>query len=796
MKVAAKTPMDQLERLVLEALRGQGGTSKLREVIANLEATAALTEADRKPQSGHEDESTFAYRCRWAVTRLRKQGLLKAESPRGIIELVDAAPVAGEARVATPSNGAPAARQPATNGEPQVWIFQANPNYYRILEALQALDRLTFLTNRYEDEVAVGDVVLLWMSGKYAGIYAQARVDEGVDLRASDGPDVDFWVDPAAADTVKPRVVLSIQRRFLGKPVLKTRLAGVPELHELMILRQPNGTNFRVTNEQWDALQRLLPADESRQPETNVRSWAVRRSHGGKLYDQSCGDLLEQFVAENFEPDREYSRDAILTWFKERYPLFKPITVQCHIEKYTTNFRSRVHYNAGPEHDLLFRESGNWARLRLYRPEADPKPIHQLEDGDTVDAGSSEASRSEAARRAWDTRRKRGRGAGSPTERHRWLLDHLGTYGELTASEAERLDVVEEEMNAWLDALLVARPATKVVSPLFLLLIEGDPTPVRFTTRLAVHLMGHHVERIVKEGIESLEGCVWERFGSWHPSQPHPGEPKWHEYLAVPAVEAADKAASERLDVFAQLPPSVIGELVREPGFLSEQQQWCAQATGKMNLGVLSRQLKMGVRRPLFLSQFRLEELSSEPVRVRDLPESEVLARTYVISGIPLCTSDEWATGITLGRDALVTRLLEHPLYAVIIQLEVHRLMASLSGQSAAALRAGADSGCNVEVNGLECGPLWKTCRVLLEDLGFWPVGQSVADSFWSSAVQVALANLVTVGALDQTGAVFRLADPLASELKAHPAHGQNRGEKTFRVRLLQYLEGLQGGAR
>ena len=91
-------------------------------------------------------------------------------------------------------------------------------------------------------------------------------------------------------------------------------------------------------------------------------------------------------------------------------------------------------------------------------------------------------------------------------------------------------------------------------------------------------------------------------FRYWGKADPkYPGEPKWHEYLAVPAIEAADKAASERLDVFAQLPPTLIGELVREPGFLAEQQQWSAQAVGKVNLGVLSRQLKVGVRRPLFL---------------------------------------------------------------------------------------------------------------------------------------------------------------------------------------------------
>ena len=53
--------------------------------------------------------------------------------------------------------------------EPRVWIFQANPKLYRILEALQHLDRMQFLTNRYKDRIHVGDIVLLWMSGQPRG---------------------------------------------------------------------------------------------------------------------------------------------------------------------------------------------------------------------------------------------------------------------------------------------------------------------------------------------------------------------------------------------------------------------------------------------------------------------------------------------------------------------------------------------------------------------------------------------------------------------------------------------------
>jgi hypothetical protein len=37
------------------------------------------------------------------------------------------------------------------------WIFQANPAIYRIREALDALDEITWTVKQYRDEIQVGD---------------------------------------------------------------------------------------------------------------------------------------------------------------------------------------------------------------------------------------------------------------------------------------------------------------------------------------------------------------------------------------------------------------------------------------------------------------------------------------------------------------------------------------------------------------------------------------------------------------------------------------------------------------
>jgi len=665
----------------------------------------------------------------------------------------------------------------SASNEAQVWIFQANPKFYRILEALQRLDQMQFLTNRYKDRIRVGDIVLLWMSGEYAGIYALARVVEGVAERTSDGEDAGFWTDGTDGNTSRPRVVLAIEKRFLGNPLLKNTIVTRTGLERLMILRQPNGTNFAVTSEEWSQLRALLPSEENIEPAANVLAWEKKRAtRAGRLYEESCGELLERFVSEAFADGQEHSREEITQWFFESYPLFKPITVQCHIEKYTTNFRSRVHYGATPDHDLLFRIGEDWSRLRLYRPKDDPAPIHEL-------AGVLRPAKGTAGK----ARRQ------SPIERNRCLLDHLATYGELSDRDLEDLGVNDAVLSDWLDSLVTRRPCAYVATPLFFQLVEGDATPAVFTTRLAARFMGEHLKHHASDPIPELEEHVWSRFSHWHLPQPSLGDVKTHAYLSVPLQEARGASASERLDLFAQLPPKVIGGLIREPDFLSEQQSWSADAADKTPEGALSGQLRRSWKRPLLLSAAELPLGDDGRALIGEMDRSEVTTRTHVVSGLPLVASEEWEPGLTIERDEAAERLLRHPLAALIVQFEVHRLFAGLTGEPAALL-AIEGSDVSLELDAISRGPLWQHARKLLEQAGYWPVGVTTRDGSWALAVGATVRNLEQLGVLERHGTALRLSDAFQSLIKAHPGHPQNRGEKMYRLRLAKFLSTILGG--
>ena len=379
----------------------------------------------------------------------------------------------------------------------------------------------------------------------------------------------------------------------------------------------------------------------------------------------------------------------------------------------------------------------------------------------------------------------------SPPERNRRLLAHLASFGELTRDDLEDLGLDEAHLGDWLDSLLVRRPKTYVVSPLFLHLIDGDVGPAAFTTRLAARFMGEHLRRHAPEPITEIEEHVWSRFGGWHLMQPHGDDQKSGAYLSVPIREPHAIAASERIDLFTHLPLEVMGDLLREPGFVAEQQSWSADAAPKSPEGPLSTQLRRGWKRPLILSVVELRAGDDGEVLIGEMERVEVVERNYVVSGLPLVSAGEWEPATTLERPAAAELLLQHPLAAAILQFEVQRQFAGVSGDPAASLST-ADTTVQIWIDAVGRGPLWRHVRTVLEQTGYRPVGASTQDSLWASAVHVTVKNLELLNVLERRGDFLCLTDAYESKIKAHPNHPLNRGEKPCRVLLSQFLAALQ----
>jgi hypothetical protein len=145
-----------------------------------------------------------------------------------------------------------------TPRDPHTWIFQANPNRYRIEDSLQTEGEELWNLNQHATGVCAGDRVLIWISGDDAGIYAVGTVLSNPAIMADSPRGIEYWSDPADGKRAKARVRVRYDHVRLSRPLLKPYLAADPVLRDLGILRSPRGTNFAVTQAQWEALHEWL----------------------------------------------------------------------------------------------------------------------------------------------------------------------------------------------------------------------------------------------------------------------------------------------------------------------------------------------------------------------------------------------------------------------------------------------------------------------------------------------------------------------------------------------------------
>jgi predicted RNA-binding protein with PUA-like domain len=140
-----------------------------------------------------------------------------------------------------------------------VWIFQSNPNRYDILNALSALKEHSWQVNRYKDEIKKGDIALIWMSGKdAAGIYAVGEIVKDPSWKQDYPEEEKYWINDDDKGKTRWGVFITINYNLVNSPMYKNYLKDIKELKELSIIKQPQGTNFRVKEEEWPFIKKMI----------------------------------------------------------------------------------------------------------------------------------------------------------------------------------------------------------------------------------------------------------------------------------------------------------------------------------------------------------------------------------------------------------------------------------------------------------------------------------------------------------------------------------------------------------
>jgi hypothetical protein len=141
-----------------------------------------------------------------------------------------------------------------------VWVFQANPTRYDILNALSdtEVQRYTWMINQHKNNIKKGDIALIWMSGKEAGIYAVAEIASNPSMMRDFPEEEQYWMSSEDKGQESLRVGLIVRTALVNKPVYRYELKEIEELKKLSILQNPRGTNFPVLPAEWHVIRLLI----------------------------------------------------------------------------------------------------------------------------------------------------------------------------------------------------------------------------------------------------------------------------------------------------------------------------------------------------------------------------------------------------------------------------------------------------------------------------------------------------------------------------------------------------------
>jgi predicted RNA-binding protein with PUA-like domain len=139
-------------------------------------------------------------------------------------------------------------------------MFQANPNRFDIFNALSdpEVQRHCWQVNQNIHKIKKGDIALIWMSGKEAGIYAVAEITSDPSIMGASPKGDKYWLSNEDKGVERLRVELINKTILINNPVYRYELKAIEELKNLSILRVAQGTNFPVSSAEWHVIKEMI----------------------------------------------------------------------------------------------------------------------------------------------------------------------------------------------------------------------------------------------------------------------------------------------------------------------------------------------------------------------------------------------------------------------------------------------------------------------------------------------------------------------------------------------------------
>jgi len=145
--------------------------------------------------------------------------------------------------------------------QPKFWLFQFNPSIYRWFDWMKEnKETEQWLVSRYGKIVFKEDKVAIWATGNKAGIYAIGEVLENPSERTLNPDQEKYWTKRTNTDKFLRgnSVTVKYLRVQIDTPIREEDCRKDPVLSTMENLKQPQGTNFTLTKEQWNRIVELF----------------------------------------------------------------------------------------------------------------------------------------------------------------------------------------------------------------------------------------------------------------------------------------------------------------------------------------------------------------------------------------------------------------------------------------------------------------------------------------------------------------------------------------------------------
>jgi hypothetical protein len=143
---------------------------------------------------------------------------------------------------------------------PKHWLFQFNPSVYKWFDRIKdTQEPEQWLISQHVRLIHKGDLVAIWGSGQKAGIYALGQVITNPAKNPLNPNQEKYFLDRDSISKFQAHYSAFVEysKVCLEKPVLQEECSRDNVLLNMQILMKQQGTNFRLTFEQWTRISEL-----------------------------------------------------------------------------------------------------------------------------------------------------------------------------------------------------------------------------------------------------------------------------------------------------------------------------------------------------------------------------------------------------------------------------------------------------------------------------------------------------------------------------------------------------------